>query len=231
MNRARRMAALQARTLANAGFDVLQIDLLGCGDSSGDFAEATWASWLVDVSLGYQWLRTQTTAPLTLWGLRAGCLLAASAAVDLPETPNLIFWQPVISGKQHWQRFVRLKIAAELSSGQTKGVAEQIKQQLAAGHAVEIAGYKVSPALAERLQNAELIPPAGYSGRVAWLELSSRENATLPPLHQSRIEQWRDAKVTVDARMINGPAFWQNAEIEEAPELLAETLAVLESWQ
>ena len=36
MNKARRMAALQARLLAENGYAVLQIDLHGCGDSSGD---------------------------------------------------------------------------------------------------------------------------------------------------------------------------------------------------
>ena len=40
MNKSRRMATLQARALAQAGFSVLQVDLLGCGDSSGDFGDA-----------------------------------------------------------------------------------------------------------------------------------------------------------------------------------------------
>ncbi len=34
MNKSRRMAALQSRALAEHGYAVLQIDLLGCGDSS-----------------------------------------------------------------------------------------------------------------------------------------------------------------------------------------------------
>ena len=40
MNRARRMVALQARDLAAAGWDVLQLDLFGTGDSQGDFGDA-----------------------------------------------------------------------------------------------------------------------------------------------------------------------------------------------
>jgi alpha/beta superfamily hydrolase len=42
MNKSRRMAALQSRALAEAGYTVLQIDLHGCGDSAGDFGEASW---------------------------------------------------------------------------------------------------------------------------------------------------------------------------------------------
>ena len=49
MNKSRRMAALQARALAKAGYAVLQIDLFGCGDSSGDFGDASWQDWVGDV--------------------------------------------------------------------------------------------------------------------------------------------------------------------------------------
>ncbi|MBN9422686.1 MAG: alpha/beta hydrolase, partial [Candidatus Accumulibacter sp.] len=80
MNKSRRMAAVQARALAAAGYAVLQIDLHGCGDSSGDFADASWAGWLDDVELACAWLRARCAAPLWLWGLRSGCLLAAEAA-------------------------------------------------------------------------------------------------------------------------------------------------------
>ena len=40
MNKSRRMAALQARAFAKAGYGVLLLDLYGCGDSSGDFSDA-----------------------------------------------------------------------------------------------------------------------------------------------------------------------------------------------
>lgn len=227
MNKARRMAALQSRALADAGYDVLQIDLFGCGDSSGDFAEASWPAWRDDVRAGHRHLRSRSSAPLTLWGLRAGCLLVAEAAAELPEAADFVFWQPVVSGKPHWQQFMRLKMAGELASGQAKAVGEQLRQQLAAGQNVEIAGYGVAPALATGLEQAELLPPAGRGGRVVWLETSLRDAATLAPVSVKRIEQWQAAGFTVDAAVVRGPAFWQTTEIEEAPELIAATLAAL----
>jgi exosortase A-associated hydrolase 2 len=231
MNKSRRMASLQARALAAAGYGVLQIDLYGCGDSSGDFGEATWQHWNEDVHLACHWLRARSHAPLILWGLRAGCLLAASAAVDLPDAPNFIFWQPVISGKQHWQQFMRLKMAGELASGNAKGIAEQLRQQLAAGQGVEIAGYAIGPALVDGFQNAELQAQTGQFGRVAWLELSTREDPILAPVSQKCIEQWQATGYAVDAQVVRGPAFWQTTEIEDALELPRATLAVMESWQ
>src|SRR5690606_27532247 len=50
MNKSRRMVALAARAFASAGWAVLQVDLAGCGDSEGDFADADWQTWLDDVS-------------------------------------------------------------------------------------------------------------------------------------------------------------------------------------
>src|SRR5438046_9873063 len=78
MNKSRRVAALQSRAFAQAGFEVLQVDLLGCGDSSGDFGDATWNDWVRDVIEASRWMR-QRAHPLWFWGLRAGCLLATEA--------------------------------------------------------------------------------------------------------------------------------------------------------
>lgn len=229
MNKARRMAAIQSRALAIAGYDVLQIDLLGCGDSGGDFGDATWMLWRADILEGCRWLREHSQAPLCLWGLRAGCLLAVEVSGELTEPVDFFFWQPVVSGKQHWQQFMRLKMAGEISTGQAKAVGEKLRQQLATGQAIEIAGYCVAPALANGMEQAELKPPVctGGHGRVLWLETSLRDDAALAPAAQKRIEQWQAAGYNVDARIVRGPAFWQTTETEDAPELIAATLAGL----
>lgn len=226
LNKSRRMAALAARAMAEAGYDVLQIDLLGCGDSSGDFSDASWQAWREDVSLAYRWLRAKSQAPLTLWGLRLGCLLAASAAPALPESASFLFWQPVISGRQHWEQFMRLKMAAELSGGAAKGVMAQLRQQLSENQAVEIAGYTVSPNLAGALERLELTPPAG-SGWLSWLALSSRPDASLPPASDACLENWRKAGFNVEATLLQGPSFWQTSEIEVVSGLVSASLSAL----
>ena len=228
MNKSRRMVALQARRLAEQGYAVLQIDLLGCGDSSGDFGDATWQAWLDDVEAAHAWLRERCTAPLWLWGLRTGCLLATDTANRLDEPVNFLFWQPVVSGKTFLQQFLRLKVAGEMLSGDSKGVMAGLKTSLASGQSVEIAGYTLSPALAQGLEAAELLPPA-RAGRLVWLEVSSRENATLAPVSLKRIETWQAAGFDVDSAVLPGLTFWQTTEIEEAPDLLAATTRALAS--
>lgn len=227
MNKSRRMAALTARAMADAGYDVLQIDLLGCGDSSGDFSDASWQSWRQDVVLAHRWLREKSQAPLTLWGLRLGCLLAASAASDLPEPASFLFWQPVISGRQHWEQFMRLKMAAALSEGSAKGAVAQLRQQLSESRTVEIAGYTVSPSLVGALEQIDLSPPA-RPGRLAWFALSSRPDGVLPATSESCLANWRNAGFDVEAKLLQGPSFWQTSEIEVVPGLVSASVAALE---
>ena len=228
MNKARRMAALQSRALAAAGFAVLQIDLHGCGDSSGDFADARWEGWLDDVLLGARWLAQHHNAPLWLWGLRAGALLATQAAPRLAGPCNFLFWQPAVQGKQLLQQFLRLKAAAGLQHGDAKATLERARADLAAGQCVQVAGYSLPPALAQGLAAATLDLPVN-PGHVVWLETSTREPATLLPASSSRIEAWRAAGHAVHAQAVAGPAFWQTQEIEDAPALLLATTAALSS--
>ena len=237
MNKARRMAALQARALAQGGYSVLQIDLSGCGDSSGDFGDATWKSWVSDVVQGCHWLRSQSNiqsagsdnVPLWLWGLRAGCLLAVEASGQLVEACNFLFWQPPSSGKLLLQQFLRLKLAGDMLGGQSKGVMESMRQQLAAGSPVEIAGYMLSSGLAMGLEQAALVPPAsmGQARRLEWFELSTREDAGLSPVAAKTIAQWQQAGFRIGNHIAHGPAFWQTTEIEDAPALIAATTAAL----
>ncbi len=226
LNKSRRMVALQSRALAAAGYGVLQIDLHGCGDSSDDFGDASWDSWIEDIVNACHWLCDRSSAPLWFWGLRAGCLLAASAAVNLEKCPNFLFWQPALAGKPLLQQYLRLKMAGELIGNDPKGVTERLRRQLAEGGTVEVAGYRLSPALTNGLEAAELqLPP--NAGRVEWIEISPRADATLAPPSSKRLMQWQEAGLAVRSQVVSGPSFWQTSEIEEAPALIQATLDAL----
>lgn len=233
MNKSRRMAALQSRAFAKAGFAVLQIDLMGCGDSSGDFGDATWDDWVADVKRGAGWLAERTSAPLWLWGLRSGCLLAVEAARSLPAMPHFLFWSPTVSGKQVLQQFLRLKAAAELAGGNAKGILDALRADLAQGRPVEIAGYSVSARLAAGLEQASLAAIATEPDdrrRLEWLELSTRDDAELSPVAQKALSTWTQSGWSAArGQVVPGPAFWQTTEIEDAPALLDATMASMGS--
>ena len=228
MNKSRRMAALASRTLAADGWAVLQVDLLGCGDSSGDFGDAGWAAWVDDITRAAHWLQARhPNVPLWLWGLRAGALLATAAAAGIGGPRNLLFWQPAQQGKALLQQFLRLKAAAQLADGGGKAILESARADLAAGRPVEVAGYLLPAALARGLEAATLNPPTTPPGRLVWLEVSAQAEPTLAPAALAAWPRWQAAGWRVEGLAVPGPAFWQTTEIEEAPALLAATLAAL----
>lgn len=220
MNKARRMTALQAQALAAAGCAVLLIDLLGCGDSTGDFADASWTAWLDDLDAAHAWLSAQVDAPDWVWGVRAGALLGNAWARRRDHAVHHLLWQPSLQGKTVLQQLLRLKVAGDMLEGSSGTGIEDLKTQLAQGQPVEVAGYTLSPELAAGLGATELTPPA-HAGRVVWFELSTREEASLTPAASKALDRWRAAGHSVQAGVVQGPSFWQTTEIEDAPALVA----------
>jgi len=234
MNKARRMAALQARALAAEGWAVLQLDLHGCGDSAGDFADASWESWRADVALGLDWLHATLGEQLPqapgLWGLRLGALLALDyAARPAGRAPSqLLLWQPVLQGASHLTQFLRLRVAAQmLGDGAADGGTEALRATLAGGTPLEVAGYTLAPALAAALDglDASRLPPPCP---VHWLEVAPAAGRPLSPVAQRVLQGWQAAGVDGRAQSVAGPQFWATQEIAEAPSLLAATCAILQ---
>lgn len=223
MHKSRRMAALQARAFAEAGYAVLQPDLTGCGDSAGDFGDADWDAWQDDVRLAHAWLSQQNFGPLTLWGLRTGAALAADMARELAGVSRLILWQPVVSGELFLNQFLRIKLAGEmLSAGQAQSGTKQLRAQLDAGESVEVGGYQLNPGLARALAGWKLAdhpPPCP----VHWFEVGAGE--ALSPASQRVAEAWRAAGTALTTRPVVGEPFWGTQEITECPALLDATLA------
>ena len=226
------MAALQSRAFADAGWTTLQLDLHGCGDSSGDFSEATWERWVCDVVEACTWLSAKTGHRPLLWGLRTGCLLAAQAAARTQHTPDLVLWQPVHSGAQYLRQFLRLKGASELmaQAGQSVTGTKELRSALARGETVEIAGYPLTPVLASALEAAQLELPARRA-RVAWFEVRGTGDGELAPMSRERVRALSNAGHDVTTQVVQGPAFWHIVEAEACSALIDSTLAITRGWQ
>jgi len=227
MNLSRRMAAAQARSFASQGFAVLQIDLYGCGDSAGDFADATWDVWCSDVARARAWLADRVVGPLWLWGLRSGCFVAAEAARRPSSTPvRLLFWQPVVSGQQHFNQFLRLSLAADMARGVRAANTGQLAEKLLRGEFVEVAGYRLSPRLAHGLSLATLEGLAAGT-TVVCLEMAHTAGTGVSPALAAQLTRWQAAGCLTTAAAIEGQPFWQVAESLVCPALLQASLAAL----
>lgn len=225
MNKSRRMVARLARLLAADGWLVVQRDLLGCGDSAGDFADATWSSWLGDVEAELE--QAPSGLPVWLWCHRAGALLAPPALATRPSV-NLLLWQPVVSGAQHLQQFLRLHAGARIVSGARAEGETTPAQALRSGQSVEVAGYMLTLALTGGLEKAKFEVPDGHAGRVEILETHLEADAAdLPPRVTMLVDALVARGVPARAQSVPGPAFWLTQEIEECEALLAASVAAL----
>jgi len=199
------------------------------------FGDASWQDWLDDLSAAAKWLATQGDEPLWLWGHRVGCLLACELLAHLDEpTCNLLFWHPPAQGRVLLQQFFRLKLANGLLDGGNGTTMETLKKQLSSAGHVEIAGYALSSHLAAGLEKASLSIPAKLRTKLAaahCFEMSSQASLEPTPALASALARWREQGFAIHHHPVIGPAFWQTSEIEDAPALLASTLATLTAWQ
>jgi exosortase A-associated hydrolase 2 len=228
LNKSRRMAAMQARAFAASGFSVLQIDLHGCGDSSGDFSHARWQTWKQDLALALGWLARRSDGPVSIWGLRLGALLAldvsGDAALELgPVIDRVILWHPVFKGKVHLDQFLRLRLASQMLSDAASAPAA--RAILAGGASVEVAGYEVTPELAAQIDGADATlatPPVP----VHWFELAVDGDGGVAPAAMNQARRWQAAGVALSLHAVRGQPFWSATENLECPALLAATTAL-----
>ena len=231
LNKSRRMMALAACAFAGRGWRVLQPDLLGCGDSAGDFGDAGWSAWVDDVGRSFDWLKQQGGGPTVLWSVRAGSLLVADWLARTGLAVPWMAWQPVLNGKQHLQQFLRLKgVSDMLNEADARASMAALRAALAAEQAVEVAGYMLSPALVAGMEAATLGVPPEYAERVHVLELSGQPDPSCSPGISAWVKRSADAGVSISAQALQGVAFWQTQEIETSPDLIAASCAVLEAW-
>lgn len=228
LNKSRRMCARLARLLAQRGWRVVRIDLAGCGDSAGELRDVDWTTWIDELRSEAQRMNEALPGPFWLWGVRAGALFAAPLLAQLPAA-NLLLWQPVLSGSTYLQQFLRLSLAAGLFGGaKAQTDARPASQRLADGETVEVAGYEITPALAEGLKGAAMKLPAPGGGRVSWFEISAAAADGCSPAATRAAEALVAAGWPVEQQAIAGDPFWQSTEIVENEALLQASADAME---
>ena len=227
MNKARAMTARAARAFAEAGCAVMQVDWLGCGDSSGDHADGTLSRWSANAHAAQAWLQNRhpRCSIHGVWALRAGALLVPALVGEAPDT-CIMLWQPLIDGAQQLNQLLRMKAAAALTSTADAPPTKALRAQLRAGATLEIGGYAISPALAADLESAAFEIPHGQRGPVAWFEISP-SGRQLSAAAAKCIDGLRNSGLHVYTSTVAGPSFWQSVEIERCDELITQSTATL----
>lgn len=225
MNKSRHVLAAMIRRLADAGYAVLLPDLYGTGDSEGQFADATLDIWRADIDAAVD--KLGAVGPIDVIGLRTGALLAADAIARHPVR-SISFLHPVADGRQQLTQLLRLRLAGGLLGGEQKETAADLKQQLANGETLEIAGYGISPTMASDLESLALNKmDLSAVEAINWIELAPEPDRPLMPVSQRLVDGWRADELSVNTAVIACDQFWATQEIAHCPAIVEQTLAML----
>lgn len=226
MNKSRRMASLLGRELAQRGIAMLELDLYGCGDSSGDSGDARWEQWLLDLQHASRWLQERTGHAPALLGLRLGALLALEHLAYAPGTPVLL-WQPVLDGSSFLTQLLRLRMAGSMleQSDTPRESTSTLRRRLLDGEAMEIGGYLITPELAHALESRRLPELARPDSPLYWFDIG-QPGRTWNPAALTVQQGWEARGVNVCAQLVDGAQFWATQEIAVCPALLEASAAL-----
>ncbi|WP_027707534.1 hydrolase 2, exosortase A system-associated [Zooshikella ganghwensis] len=229
MNKSRHMITMQARALAEAGWQVLVFDFHGCGDSQGLLEEASLPLWRSNLLAAFNYLtQGQTQLPVMLWGLRLGVPIAVDWMRHHAECPvtRVLAWQPVTNGKQFMQQFLRLRLAASMVRSDTqRQTVQQLKDIIASEGTLEVAGYNLSATLLNDLEGLDLstlIPCTETT--VGWVDVVRDEQADAAPATRKVVDIWRKQAIDIDLQTIVCEPFWATQELVDVPEMIALSL-------
>jgi exosortase A-associated hydrolase 2 len=229
MNKSRRMFADLAEALRARGIATVIPDLHGTGDSDGEFRDAGWDQWQTDVQRVSDWAAQQGWPVRALLGMRLGCALAAAVAHQLPQpVERTVFWQPVMEGARFLNQFFRLRVAAAMAGTKERESVADIRAQLRAGSVIEVAGYDLSPRLAEQLEGVRLKELIGPKlGVLHWMEVVRSADSTLPDASRQAIEMLRESGMSLHTDTVCGEPFWASTELVRVPDLIERTVRTL----
>ena len=232
MNQMRRMVRPGAEALADRGVASCTFDLLGNGDSSADFADATVERWLADcrrMAARLDASEAADAAPLVLVGCRLGAALAARVSHDLSRRPAVfVAWAPVLQGRQQLSAMLRAASIARMQRADDAGA--DPKTLWAQARVATVAGYPLSATLAEQLEalDATGAPAAGTAVLFDLRAAVDDEPVTPSEALARRAAAWTEQGVRTVARAVAGPAFWNVADLVDVPELIDATVAAVE---
>jgi exosortase A-associated hydrolase 2 len=217
----RNVIAPLCRELARRGFGVLTVDLYGCGDSSGDFGEASWEIWREDLTMAVHWLRERGGERLSLWGLRLGALQVMDLAARSRDSyRRLVLWQPVLSGETMVTQFLHMNADESYGGDLVARLTDPAQRKLLpSGQRIEVAGYELAAELM-RSMDRERLAPLGKLVRapIHWMEIGSDDSIRAESLRV--IRQWQDSAVAVSTYKVSGVPFWFSAHSMDAARLV-----------
>ncbi len=152
-------------TLSNAGFPTLRFDQFGCGDSEGEWEDATLPRWLGDVEAAAATLRAEAhVTEVALVGMRFGATLSALSSRSAGAS-KLALIQPVARGDTYVSDLLLANLAAEMVLNRRAGLTRELLiESLESGASINLFGYHLTTAQYRAIRAIDLARDADTEG-------------------------------------------------------------------
>lgn len=173
-----------ARSLAARGVTVMRFDYRGFGHSDGETADVTYGRMVEDaVAAGDVLRKSGDIDTMAFLGIRIGALVAASVAAKLDDAP-LVFWDPILRGKDYFtEAFRALAISRISEGGEVRGTHRSPTTQILERGMVDLLGLPMYRNLYESIEARQLGGELQGRGRsILWVYSGGPIRGTEPPL-------------------------------------------------
>lgn len=225
LNRCRRMISETGRALAGLGLVSALIDFGGTGDSEGEVSEFTIEDWIADLSVVEAHLARRGTPVRAVVAVRLGAYIAAKHLAGLAVRPlRTVLWQPMFEGRAMLTQMVRVRAAASALASTEKETPSSLLARLQAGESLELAGYQISPFMAQSLLDARLdLEEFPHLGAVRWIDVGRVEGRKPSATTQSIMSTLQAAGAAPDLCLLPGDPYWASVEIVCEREVIERT--------
>jgi hypothetical protein len=153
-----------ARFLAANGYASRHFDYRAIGESSGNFADTSYANWMEDVANQAERMQKEFPGvPLILHGLGLGGLFASN--IFKQGVGNaLILWSAPTSGEEALREGMMRRMAGDMGSGK-KATFQDYLNEMNAGAPLAVQGYPISGRLWNEASQCKLYVPDGQADK------------------------------------------------------------------
>jgi exosortase A-associated hydrolase 2 len=210
-----------ARAAAGAGFPVLRFDYRGCGDSEGDFIDATVGTRLEDIVRAASELHERSDVErICLLGLRLGATLAARAVERLGGCAGLVLIEPIANAEAYLGAEMRRKLLRQMiTHGRSGASRDEMLAEMERDDAVlDMDGFAVRGSTWRELTALGIrAGQVSFAGPVLVCQVHFKE-ALRPDIESvGAVFEQAGADVTVSSVVL--PPFWNRIDVTLAPEL------------
>jgi hypothetical protein len=220
-----RVMTLAARQLCHYGFYVLRFDYTGCGESDGDFQDATMEMWKSDIGHARTFVTGRTGVDSCgALGIRLGATLLADTVI-----PGMwefaVLWAPALFGATYLADYCRRIAASRLVSDKHSSEVGSVTH--VEGTHVDIGGYWLSDESRAQLQALSLPRQPCCKARAAIVVSLSAAGRGALREHAQVCQDivWQDGPTRV--ANVRARPFWVTASRYDPRELVDVTAAYL----